>query len=78
MTPLAPSIQDLQAALGRSQQSISDAADNGETEDLKMPGEVNEEIDPETIYMAIATTDSTVVYYRLSRGIRKPADIPDE
>ena len=32
----------------------------------------------ETIYMGIATTDSTVVYYKLTKGIKKPADIPDE
>lgn len=40
--------------------------------------ETNNEIDKEMIYMAIVTSDSTVVYYRLSRGIKKPADIPDE
>lgn len=39
---------------------------------------VNEEIDKETLYMAIVTQDSTVVYYKLSKGIKKPADIPDE
>ena len=38
----------------------------------------NKEIDTDTLYMAIVTTDSTVVYYKLARGIRKPADIPDE
>ena len=36
------------------------------------------EIDTDTLYMAICTSDSTVVYYKLSRGIKKPADIPDE
>jgi hypothetical protein len=36
------------------------------------------EFDPDTLYTAIMCTDSTVVYYKLSRGIRKPHDIPDE
>lgn len=40
--------------------------------------EKNEEIDKEMIYMGIATSDSTVVYYKLTKGIKKPADIPDE
>ncbi|WVQ98072.1 hypothetical protein IAU59_005194 [Kwoniella sp. CBS 9459] len=35
-------------------------------------------LDKETIYTAIVTPDSTVVYYKLSKGIKKPADIPDE
>lgn len=38
----------------------------------------SEEIEKETIYMGIVTTDSTVVYYKLTKGIKKPADIPDE
>ncbi|OCF32594.1 hypothetical protein I317_00363 [Kwoniella heveanensis CBS 569] len=36
------------------------------------------DLDRETIYTAIVTPDSTVVYYKLSKGIKKPADIPDE
>ena len=36
------------------------------------------ELDKEMIYMGIVTSDSTVVYYKLTKGIRKPADIPDE
>lgn len=39
---------------------------------------VGQEIDREIIYLAIVTSDSTVVYYKLSKGIKKPADIPDE
>lgn len=54
----------------------------GSTEKEKDNGqeaaEVNESIDRETIYLAIVTSDSTVVYYKLSKGIKKPADIPDE
>ncbi len=38
----------------------------------------NREIDKDMIYMAITNPDSTVVYYKLTRGIKKPADIPDE
>jgi hypothetical protein len=41
-------------------------------------GENNTELERDMIYVAITTSDSTVVYYRLSKGIRKPADIPDE
>ena len=36
------------------------------------------ELDKEMIYMGIVTSDSTVVYYKLTKGIKKPADIPDE
>jgi hypothetical protein len=78
MDPLAPSIQELQATLGRKE-PLSPTTESGVIEQSsEEPEQANEEIDPETIYMAIATTDSTVVYYRLSRGIKKPADIPDE
>ncbi|KAK4689871.1 hypothetical protein P7C73_g256, partial [Tremellales sp. Uapishka_1] len=38
----------------------------------------SDEIDRDLLYFAISTTDSTVVYYKLSKGIKKPADIPDE
>lgn len=41
-------------------------------------GDSTADIEKETIYMGIATTDSTVVYYKLTKGIKKPADIPDE
>lgn len=36
------------------------------------------EIDREAIYISIVTPDSSVVYYRLTKDIKKPADIPDE
>lgn len=35
-------------------------------------------LDKETIYISIATPDSSVVYYKLSKGIKKPQDVPDE
>jgi len=81
MTPPAPSIEELQAVIARNRDTADHPAD-GTNEKMDQAqvdvGRVNGEIDAETIYMAIATTDSTVVYYRLSRGIKKPADIPDE
>ncbi|WVR04644.1 hypothetical protein IAU60_001655 [Kwoniella sp. DSM 27419] len=36
------------------------------------------QLDKETVYTAIVTPDSTVVYYKISKGIKKPADVPDE
>jgi hypothetical protein len=42
------------------------------------PSDSKPELDKETIYLAIVSTDSTVVYYKLSKGIKKPADVPDE
>lgn len=47
-----------------------------ETESETVP--TNQDIDKEMIYMGIVTSDSTVVYYKLTKGIKKPADIPDE
>jgi hypothetical protein len=47
---------------------------NGE----KADEEGNKELDTEMIYLGITIEDSTVVYYKLSKGIKKPADIPDE
>jgi len=35
-------------------------------------------LDRETFYISIATPDSSVVYYKLSKGIKKPHDVPDE
>jgi hypothetical protein len=35
-------------------------------------------LDKETFYISIATPDSSVVYYKLSKGIKKPHDVPDE
>lgn len=47
-------------------------------EDEVKTEEVRDRIDAETIYVAIGSSDSTIVYYKLSKGIRKPHDIPDE
>lgn len=35
-------------------------------------------LDQETIYISIATPDSSIVYYKLTKGIKKPDDVPDE
>jgi hypothetical protein len=42
------------------------------------PGTTDDTLDIETLYMAIVASDSTVVYYKLTKGIKKPADVPDE
>lgn len=82
MQPLAPSVRDLQDQLGRKthsgDSSETTTQNTTETDQAAEESVVDDQIDPETIYMAIVTMDSTVVYYRLSRGIKKPADIPDE
>lgn len=49
-------------------------------EEDKIPEEEEGEatLDKETIYISIATPDSSVVYYKLAKGIKKPQDVPDE
>ena len=49
-----------------------------EEEEEKETVKTEAELDKEMIYMGIVTTDSTVVYYKLTKGIKKPADVPDE
>ena len=49
-----------------------------EEEQEKETVKTDVELDKEMIYMGIVTTDSTVVYYKLTKGIKKPADVPDE
>ncbi|WVO18811.1 uncharacterized protein IAS62_000083 [Cryptococcus decagattii] len=84
ISPFAPTLDELREQLSQIQRP-EDAEkvqedDKGERERVQegKPGEESEEFDRETIYMAIVTGDSTVVYYKLSKGIKKPADIPDE
>jgi len=69
---LAPDIATLrrEVALKKGQ----DIPEEAETETV----ETEAELDKEMIYMGIVTTDSTVVYYKLTKGIKKPADVPDE
>lgn len=35
-------------------------------------------LDIKTIYISMVTPDSSVVYYKLTKGIKKPDDVPDE
>ncbi|KIR43084.1 hypothetical protein I307_04220 [Cryptococcus deuterogattii 99/473] len=82
--PFAPTLDELREQLSQIQvpedAERTQEEEKGERERTQAgkPGEESEEFDRETIYMAIVTGDSTVVYYKLSKGIKKPADIPDE
>lgn len=69
---LAPSMSELKAQLAEKTGEKQEADDEPES------SEVNNTFDPDTLYVAINDPDSTVVYYKLSRGIVKPHDIPDE
>lgn len=62
------------AAVGEEEETGAQQA-QGQGDDK--PGQ-SDEFDPDTLYTAIVCADSTVVYYKLSRDIRKPHDIPDE
>lgn len=83
--PLAPDIHDIRR---RSRRRDGGAVDRENEESGEKEEEENEEkqqeeppngeLDRDLIYMAVATPDSTVVYYKLTKGIKKPADIPDE
>ncbi|CAK9782993.1 hypothetical protein CC85DRAFT_276178 [Cutaneotrichosporon oleaginosum] len=55
-----------------------DDENDEEKEDQEQQPDLSGQFDPDTLYTAIVCADSTVVYYKLSRGIRKPHDIPDE
>jgi hypothetical protein len=66
--PVAPSLDELRRRVGRTADLVEAAE----------PEVVEVEVDAETLYMAISTTDSSVVYYKITKGIKKPADIPDE
>jgi hypothetical protein len=83
----APSLQELRKRLDGDTptSALTDAdagADAGEDRSSDIVTEALAEganaFDTDTLYLAISTTDSSVVYYKLSKGIKKPADIPDE
>ncbi|WWD21510.1 hypothetical protein CI109_105996 [Kwoniella shandongensis] len=87
--PFAPSMDELRNQLGqKSSQPQAQAQAQAQTDDqsqstsvddiTKEDGETKITLDMETLYLAITTQDSTVVYYKLSKGIKKPADVPDE
>lgn len=78
---LAPSVDALRAEYARTPGEMAQVDEEGEGEgkgEGEGEGEATDEFDPDTLYIAIGCADSTVVYYKLSRGIRKPHDIPDE
>ena len=53
--------------------------DGQETTEEKDDDETSQDtLDTKTIYISIVTPDSSVVYYKLTQGIKKPDDIPDE
>lgn len=70
---LAPTMAELRTQLA---ERIGEAQE--EEEEGSEPTEANSCFDPDTLYVAINDPDSSVVYYKLSRGIKKPHDIPDE
>lgn len=84
--PLAPSVDELRRLATKSKAAEPEFVEadgllgEGTDEPSSEPAEqaVSTEIDRDMLYMAVVTSDSTVVYYRLSKGIKKPADIPDE
>jgi hypothetical protein len=82
--PLAPDVTSLRnqvsAQKGESADPITSITAE-EDEEAQTTGKAEakaDELDKEMIYMGIVTSDSTVVYYKLTKGIKKPADIPDE
>jgi hypothetical protein len=79
--PLAPDVTTLrnQILAQKGQDTDTIEEEREEEEEGKAEKEITkQELDKEMIYMGIVTSDSTVVYYKLTKGIKKPADIPDE
>ncbi|WVQ83240.1 hypothetical protein IAT38_005379 [Cryptococcus sp. DSM 104549] len=82
--PFAPSMDELKEKLGQKPEGAegqegTEEKPEGTESEISGAGRVGGgELDKETVYLAIVTGDSTVVYYKLSKGIKKPADIPDE
>jgi hypothetical protein len=74
---LAPDIATLRRQVTESKGLEGPIEEEDETKVDNATG-TGSELDKEMIYMGIVTSDSTVVYYKLTKGIKKPADIPDE
>jgi len=74
---LAPDIATLRRQVTISKEIDEPLVEENEEETVSASGS-GTELDKEMIYIGIVTTDSTVVYYKLTKGIKKPADIPDE
>ncbi|WVQ76014.1 hypothetical protein IAR50_005650 [Cryptococcus sp. DSM 104548] len=79
MPPFAPTLDEMREQLG-VQLPVNievHGKDEGAGEAVNTEAETRE-FDKETLYTAIVTGDSTVVYYKIAKGIKKPHDIPDE
>ncbi|GMK56339.1 hypothetical protein CspeluHIS016_0301790 [Cutaneotrichosporon spelunceum] len=75
----APSVDSLRKAYAKTAGTgVEEGTLEAVTEEKESEAEDKAEFDRDTLYTAIMCADSTVVYYKLSRGIRKPHDIPDE
>jgi hypothetical protein len=81
LPPLAPSVEELQRKGG----VVADDCISNQDAGIDVHGGsgreepvVNSQLDRDLIYIAIVASDSTVVYYKLSKGIKKPSDVPDE
>jgi hypothetical protein len=67
------SVADLPPILPSPHDDGDEAAEDDKEEDT-----AQDTLDTKTIYISIVTPDSSVVYYKLTQGIKKPDDIPDE
>jgi hypothetical protein len=74
---LAPDIATLRRQVTESKGLEAPIEEEDEAK-VNSDSSTGSELDKEMIYMGIVTSDSTVVYYKLTKGIKKPADIPDE
>ncbi|ODN79689.1 hypothetical protein L202_03618 [Cryptococcus amylolentus CBS 6039] len=83
MPPFAPTLDEMRETLGVQLPVDGELVGEGTGADGAVKTEAgaakdNKEFDKETLYTAIVTGDSTVVYYKIAKGIKKPHDIPDE
>lgn len=78
LPPVIPSpLAEVEAAPSTEASEDRPAVETTSTADTKDPALAGK-LDHESIYISIATPDSSVVYYKLSKGIKKPHDVPDE
>jgi len=77
LPPLVPSsLADAISKDGYVKQAMQDPATSMEASDEEKAQAGH--LDKESFYLSMATPDSSVVYYKLSKGINKPHDVPDE
>jgi hypothetical protein len=74
MKDLAPILPSPLSVSDISQPTDNEDEENGDDKKIETDGL----LDLKTIYISIVTPDSSVVYYKLTQGIKKPDDIPDE